>query len=269
MKSLKNHIAVILPLFVLLFCMQLLFSINTVVQNYEKKLTDGYVIMIVSQKSLDENILKSKIASIDSMSEISSKEILDRLKKDISSTNLSLLQVALPKFYSIKLKKLPSQKALDGIKKEFQKIDSITKVETFSQTYSKIYKMFLFVQQLSSVFVVLILIISVLLIFKQMKIWVLEHQERMSIMTLFGAPFWMKSAFLYKLAILDSILSAIFVGLLFYYAPQILNIKLFFESIDVVFPRFDLVADLGFLLGFSVIFSFFIVSFVIAKMRTS
>lgn len=267
MKSLKNHIAVIIPLFILLFAMQFTFSINYVVENYEKKLTEDYSIVIVSQKALEENILKSKISAISSMSEISSKNILDRLKKDISSTNLSLLQVALPKFYSIKLKKLPDEKQLEQIQKEFKKIDSITKVETFAKTHTKMYKMFIFVQKLSYLFSFLILIVSVLLMFKQMKIWILEHQERMSIMTLFGAPFWMKSVFLYRLAIIDSVVSSLLVAGIFWYVPQREDFHNFFKSLDALFYPFNLLQDLGILLGVSIVFSIFIVSLVISKME--
>jgi cell division transport system permease protein len=242
-------------------------SINFVVTNYEKKLTEDYSIVIVSQKALDENVVKSKISQINTMSEISSKKILDRLKRDISSTNLALLQVALPKFYSVKLHKLPDEKELEQIQKEFKKIDSITKIETFAKTHTKMYKMFIFVQKLSYVFSTLILIVSVLLMFKQMRIWLLEHQERMSIMTLFGAPFWMKSIFLYKLAIIDSIISTLIVSGLFWYLPKREDFKDFFASLDVVLYEFDILKDTGVLLGFSICFSIIIVSLVISKMK--
>ncbi len=267
MKSLKNHISVIFPLFILLFSIQFTISVNFVVDNYERKLTEDYSIVIVSQKPLDENVLKSKISNINSLTEISSKSILDRLKRDISSTNLALLQVALPKFYSVKLKKLPDEKELEQIQKEFKKINSITKIETFAKTHTKMYKMFVFVQKLSYVFSALILIISVLLIFKQMRIWLLEHQERMAIMTLFGAPFWMKSVFLYKLAIVDSIISTLMVSGLFWYLPKKEDIRAFFDSLDVVLYNFDLLKDLGLLLVLSISFSIVIVTLVISKMN--
>lgn len=101
--------------------------------------------------------------------------------------------------------------------------------------------------------------------FKQMRIWLLEHKERMDIMTLFGAPFWMKSALLYRLAIVDSFLSTIFVSTLYILLPQNSEVSNFAVSLDIVIPKFDTLRDAGFLFGSSLLFSIFIVSLVIGK----
>jgi cell division transport system permease protein len=67
-----------------------------------------------------------------------------------------------------------------------------------------------------------------MLIIKQMDIWRLQHQRRMYIMGLFGAPFWMQSASLYKAVILDSIIAAILVGIFYKLLPGFTD----FESIS-------------------------------------
>jgi cell division transport system permease protein len=267
MKSLKNHVSVIIPLFVLLFSIQFTFSIKNIVEGYELKLIEEYSIVIVSQKPLEESVIKNKVAGVRSLTPISSKNILDRLKKDLSSQNLALLKVSLPNFYSVKLDRLPSEEELERITKNFKSINSITKVETFVKTHTKVYKMFHFIQVLSYMFAGLILIISVLLIFKQMKIWLLEHQERMSIMALFGAPFWMKSIFLYKLGLIDSFISSLLVSLLFWYVPKRDDFVNFLHSLGVEVYSFEIFKDTLTLLGISVIFSLFIVTLVISKLN--
>ena len=50
-------------------------------------------------------------------------------------------------------------------------------------------------------------IIGFMLIIKQLEVWKLEHNERMYIMELFGAPFWFRGLALFKIAIIDSIIS--------------------------------------------------------------
>lgn len=267
MKSLKNHISVIIPLFVLLFSLQFMFSVKNIVQDYETKLIEEYSIVIVSQKTLDENIVKSKIKGVRSVTPISSQKVLDRLKRDLSSKNLALLKIALPYFYSVKLKRLPSESELDRITNDFKKINSITKIETFAKTHTKMYKMFHFIQTLSYLFAGLILILSVLLVSKQMRIWWYEHQERMAIMSLFGAPFWMKSVFLYKLAFFDSIISALLVSLLFWYLPYQSDMVAFAKGIGINLYQFNMFYDTAILLGVGIVFSLIIVSFVIAKMN--
>jgi len=267
MKSLKNHLSVIVPLFVLLFSLQFTFLTNKIVENYSKKLTQDYSIVVVAPKLLSKEVVKSRVSGIKSIEEISSKKILDRLKGNISSKNISLLKVALPKFYSIKLESFPSVKEIERIKDKLLKSGLVTKVETFSKTHDKIYRMFQALKNTAFVFSVFILIISVLLMFKQMKIWLLEHRERMAIMTLFGAPFWMKSAVLYRLVIIDSFISTFLVGLVFLMFPNIDKINSFSQTMNIAIPQFDILKDSAVLLGVGLVFSLFIVSLVIRKMN--
>lgn len=267
MKSLKNHLSVIFPLFVLLFSLQFSFLSDQIVKDYAKKLTEDYTIVVVAPKVLSQAVIQSRVSGIKSIQEISSKNILDRLKGNISSKNISLLKIALPKFYSIKLQSFPNMTEIERIKQKLLKSGLVSKVETFSKTHDKIYRMFESLKNTAFVFSVFIVIISVLLMFKQMRIWLLEHKERMSIMTLFGAPFWMKSAVLYRLVIADSFISTFLVGIVFAVLPSIDKINEFAKTMDVKIPQFDLIYDSVTLLGISLAFSLFIVSLVLKKMN--
>lgn len=267
MKSLNNHLSVIFPLFVLLFSLQFSFLSNKVVKNYAQKLTNGYSIVVVAPKNISQAVIQSRVKSIRSIEEISSKKILDRLKGKISSKNISLLKIALPKFYSIKLKSFPDIKKIESIKSRLLKSGLVTKVETFSKTHDKIYGMFELLKNTAFIFSVFIVIVSVLLMFKQMKIWLLEHRDRMAIMTLFGAPFWMKSAVLYRLVIIDSLVSTFLVALTFIFAPKLEQINAFAKALDIEIPKYNIFYDSGILLAIALVFTIFIVSLVIRKMN--
>jgi len=267
MKSLNSHLSVIFPLFVLLFSLQFSFLSDKVVKNYAQKLTNDYSIVVVAPKAISQAVIQSRVKNIRSIKEISSKKILDRLKGNISSKNISLLKIALPKFYSIKLTSFPDIKKIESIKNSLLKSGLVTKVETFSKTHDKIYSMFELLKNTAFIFSVFIVIVSVLLMFKQMKIWLLEHRDRMAIMTLFGAPFWMKSAVLYRLVIIDSLVSTFLVALTFIFAPKLEQITTFTKAIDMEIPAYDILYDSGMLLAIALVFSTFIVSLVIKKMN--
>lgn len=267
MKSLKNHLSVIFPLFVLLFSIQFSILTDKIVKNYSYKLTQDYSIVVVASKPLSQEVVKSRVSGIKSVEEISSQVILDRLKDNISSKNISLLKIALPKFYSIKLNSFPNINEIESIKSKLLSTGMVIKVETFSKTHNKIYKMFESLKNISFIFSIFIVFISVLLMFKQMRIWLFEHKERMAIMALFGAPFWMKSAVLYRLVIVDSFISTLLVSVSFIFLPENKVIGSFAKTMDIVVPKFNIINDSGSLLGISLLFSLFIVSLVIRKMN--
>ena len=152
MRSINSHFSIIISVFILLFSFQFTTVVNKVVAEYSQKITNDYSIIVVSSSELKEEVLKKEIPEIHSLSEISSKKILDRLKNDMSSKNLSLLQVALPKFYSLKLEKMPDAKRIEAIKQKLSAQSSITRVETFAKTHEKIFKMFVLLQYMVYVF---------------------------------------------------------------------------------------------------------------------
>lgn len=139
MKSISSHFSIIISIFVLLFSFQFSHVINTVVDDYANKITNDYSIVIVSSAEIKEEELKKQVSEVESISEISSKKILDRLKNDMSSKNLALLQVALPKFYSLKLSTMPNTKKIESIKQKLLGISTITRIETFAKTLSLIH----------------------------------------------------------------------------------------------------------------------------------
>lgn len=265
MKSISSHFSVVLSVFVLLFCFQFASVVNTMVKDYAIKIIDDYAIVVVASSELKEETLKSEIKEVSALSEISSKKILDRLKNDMSSKNLALLQVALPKFYSIKLDSMPDQKRMEVIKQKLMALGNITRIETFAKTHEKIFKMFKILQIMAYIFTCFVTIIGVFLIFKQVRIWIYEHNRRMSIMTLFGASFFMKSAMLYRMTIVDSLIGAILVCAFYAIAPTLSFVQNFASEVDVVLPEFDFLYEGGLLIGSSLLFAIVVVTIVSRK----
>jgi len=141
MRSLKNHLGFILPLIALLFSVQFSLTADKVVRDYERLMGNDYNIVIVSSKELSDAILKPVVSNLSSIEPLSPQKIIDRLSNDISAKNLSILQNALPKFYSLKLSEFPTPQYMDDLKQKLLKFDGITKVETFSKTHDKVFKM--------------------------------------------------------------------------------------------------------------------------------
>ncbi len=268
MKSLKNHISVIIPLFILLFSFQFVVTLERVVENYQERLFNDYSIVITTISEINKEKLKEEIPQIKSIEPISPKNILNEFQGSFSPANLAYLKSSLPKFYSIKLKTPPSKEKLKELKEELKELPVISKVETFEKSYTKIYNILLLAKKLSQVFAVLIFIISVLLIFKQMEIWTLQHQERMYIMGLFGSPFWMKSAVLYKLVFTDSLISAITVSLLYYFLPKTAPFQEEMRSLGIDFNFFRPIDDTSVLILLSIIITVISVTIVILKQKT-
>lgn len=265
MRSINSHFSIIISVFVLLFSFQFTNVIKSIVNDYANKIVNDYAIVVVSSAELKEEDIKKQIPELESLFEISSKKILDRLKNDMSSKNLALLQVALPKFYSLKLESIPNKKRIEAIKQKLLSISSITRIETFAKTHEKMFKMFLLLQAMVYIFAFFVAFVAILLIFKQIRIWTYEHNRRMSIMTLFGASFFMKSAMLYRMTLVDSLLSSIAVCAIYTVAPKVGIVKDFAAELDIMIPEFDLLLEGGILIGSSILFALIAVTIVSRK----
>ena len=217
MRSLKNHISLIIPLFAILFAVEFYLIIDRLIAEYEKKLGNDYSIVLVAKKPLSLPELKVVDPEITSLKEIDPQMVINRLKENGVRVDYKELKNFLPKFYKIYLGVFPSTQKLKELQKKLTKLDGVVRVETFMKTHEKIYKFLLFVKNIAKLFLIIIFVTSVMLVFKQIEVWNLEHQERMYIMALFGAPLWMRNAILVKLSVIDTFLSTLLVYLFYLY----------------------------------------------------
>lgn len=243
MKSIKNHLSLVIALLSILFSMQVFVVADRSIDAYKETLAHKYSVVIVSQKTLqDEDIfdINDMVASVE---ELQPDAVIQRLNSGMSKKNMELLKVTLPKFYKLHLKYYPTPSEVKKLTKDLIQHSSIKKVEDFSHTHDTTYKLLLLFKGVVMVFALCIFVVTTLLIFKELRIWQFKHTERMSIMGLFGAPVWLRSAVLFRLAIVDAIIASVLAYAVFTYialSPWILEQ---FTSIGIEIVIFDSVVD--------------------------
>jgi cell division transport system permease protein len=239
--------------------------VNKILNEYENYLIDDYSVVISSNNPLNKEELIKYKPIIKSIEEIDTTTVLERFKNDMAFSYMENLKESMPKFYTLKLERFPSDTIANSLKNDLLKYPSVTRVEIFAKTYNKIYHILKLLNFIVSVFTVFITIISLLLITKQMRIWTYEHQERIFVMNLFGASFWRKSAVLYKMAITDSVIAAFCTTVIFYIFDKIPIAVSALSQLNIKAPPFNVLAEGGTLFGIALIIS--IVSTTLAMMK--
>ena len=263
MKSFKNHLSLIIALVSILFSIQVFNIVDRSINAYKEKLTKNYSLVIVSQNKLLPKELKAQVPNIADVIELSPEHVIKKLNTKISKNNMELLKATLPRFYKLKLNEYPSPQEIEKIRKELLKIKSITKVESFSSTHDTIYNLLLLFKTVISVLAFAILIVTILLIFKELRIWQFKHNERMSIMSLFGAPTWLRSAVLFRLAIVDALIASAITFVLFSYIASSSWVHEQLQTIGIQIVVFDKVDDSLSALAISVLLSIFLAAFIV------
>jgi len=217
LNSIKSHIALILALISILVSIFLFRLFNNVLHQYQQNILNNYSIIIVS----DKEITYLDIKEIYNIDKIDISKQLNYMKNKFK--NIDLTSIKMPYFYKVKLKMLPSPQKLNEIEETLKSYPYIKRVLTYSSSQTKIYNLLMLLKITSSVFMIIIGVLGFLLIVKQLEVWKLEHNERMYIMELFGAPFWFKGAALFKIALIDSVVALCGTfGIIFYMRNSIM-----------------------------------------------
>ncbi|RAX58639.1 hypothetical protein CCZ01_02325 [Helicobacter monodelphidis] len=230
MKSLKRHIALIVPLIAILFSLESVLSIMRLQSLYEINLSKAYSIIVASSRPLKDEDIALKIPEFKSLNEIDSDMIVQKLKGEVREENIERLKGVLPYYYSITLSYFPNQKRLAQITEQIQQIKDIKRVESFNKAHDRIYRLLLLLKTTIIFFAIPMFLVSLLLMVKQIEVWHFEHRERMEIMTLLGAPNWLRNGLLFRLAIVDSILATfLLTGITIYFGSHGFLLTLFSE----------------------------------------
>jgi len=232
MKLLKSFVSFTFPLVVMLVVFSIYLIINKVVDNYKQNITDDYAIVVIANTPLDEidEIADIKVKSIEP---IDRDKIIKNVQDNLSNTSIDLLKRKLPYFYKIYLDEFPTTTKLQQIRKELKTISNIRKIETFTNNHNKIYSLFLLVQDMVFVLFSVVLLFSILLLSKQIKIWFFEQNDRITIIQLHGGSLLYSSKPILKVIISSAIFSSIFVSLLLYFV--MINISAIVQPEIVVF----------------------------------
>ena len=264
MKSLKDHLMFILPLFSILVGIEFFLVFDRVTNSYEQTLKDNYSILVVSKRPINENRIKQIDSRIDKIKEIKrdkiASEIANSMGNDIKGKNLLK---ALPFFYSIYLNSYLSEEDIEDIKIKLLRYPYIKKVETFGESHNSKYDLFIFIKTLFWIFAGLMSMVSLFLVIKQMEVWQMAHMERMRIMEIFGAPMMLRSGVLFKMGIVDAIISTIITSAIFIYLRHWASnsgINLLEKNQDLLFQSSDFTILLSISLSM-VIVAVFIVAF--------
>jgi len=263
MKSIKNHISLVIALLSILFSIQVFFIVERSIDAYKTNLSSNYSIIAVSQKKLsNENILGiDKL--IKDANELSPDSVIKRLNKNMKSKNRELLKLALPHFYKLSLSYFPSPQEVKALRKNLLNTKGITKVEDFSRNHDATYKLLLLFKSVVMVFAVVVFIVTILLILKELRIWQYKHNERMSIMGLFGAAMWLRSAVLFRLAIVDALIATFIAFIVFTYASSSDWLIGEFENIGIDIVIFNHFQDSLILLGVAIFISILLATLIV------
>jgi len=262
-KSFKNHLSLVIALVSILMTIQIFNIVERSIDAYKDKLTKNYSLVIVSQNKLAEKELQLKMPLIASLVELSADNVIKKLNTKISKGNLELLKVTLPKFYKIKLKSYPTPNEIQNLTKKLLNYKDISKVESFSATHDTIYNLLLLFRTVITVLAFSILVVTLLLIFKEMRIWQFKHNERMSIMSLFGAPTWLRSAVLFRLAIVDALIASFVAFVIFSYIASSSWVSEQLETIGIQVELFNVVHDSLTALLVSIVVSTMLATFIV------
>ena len=265
MRSFRNHISLIIPLFIMFFSFNVLLILDRTVQAYEYSLLEDFNMVIIASKELDLSTISKESKSIGLIKTIDIDKVLNSLNINLDDINTTVLKSSLPIFYQIKLKDFLNDDDVKILKSSLEENPNIIKVEEFKASHDLIHQFLILVETILLVFTGFILIISLLLIIKQISIWVYEHSQRISIMELFGAPFFMKSKILYKLMLIDSIFSALSATALISYLMNHELVVEFYTKLTLEIPPFNTLNDIFTMLGIALLLSLVLVSITIFK----
>jgi len=263
MKSIKNHLSLVIALLSILFSLQVFIIVDRSIDSYKENLATTYSVVVVSNKRLDDKAIIGSNKIISEVSALTPDGVIERLNTGMTKKNMELLKLTLPKFYKIKLTHYPTPKEIESLTKNLLKNRSITKVENFSHNHDTTYKLLLLFKTVISVFSVSMSVVTILLIFKELKIWQFKHNERMSIMGLFGAPTWLRSAVLFRLSIVDALIASALAFGLFAYISSSAWVLEQFNYIGIKIVIFDPLYDFLLLLGVSVFLSIMLASMIV------
>lgn len=263
MKSLKNHFSLIAALFTILFTVQVYQVLDRSISAYEETLRQNYSIVVIANSALEEAALKSRFSLIASVEEISPEKVIKKLEKEMDKTSLGLLRASLPKFYRLGLKHYPQPSEIDILSSQLENMQTIKRVESFEQTHDQIYQLLILYKGVTQIFAFAILIVTLLLIAKEMRIWQFQHEERMNIMALFGAPIMLRSAVLFRLAIIDALMATLLVFASFSFIKSKGWASSYFENIHIEVDVFHYGSDgllhLAIALGLSIILALMLI----------
>ena len=215
MKLLKSFFSFTFTLVIMLFMFSIYLLVTKVVNNYKENITNDYAIVVIANTQLlkIDSLANIKVKDIEALSR---QKIIQSVQDNLSDTSVELLQKKLPYFYKIHLEEFPTSLKLEKIRRDLMSISSIRKIETFSNDHNKLYSLLVLVQNIIFILFAAVLILSILLLSMQIKIWFFEHNERITIIQLHGGSLLYSSIPIIKVILISAFISAILSSIILY-----------------------------------------------------
>ncbi len=213
MKSLKSIISFIIPLLTMLATFTIYIFTNNVVNDYKKKISKDYSIVIVSHTPLiKDNFDYIGDIKVKSIQTLNKANIINNIKSSLSRASLDLLRQKLPHFYKIHLYSFPTSSQLEYVKNQLSKNSNIKSIEIFSKNHNQIYLLLILINNLTMILFIAILIFAVIVLSKQITIWFYEQREKITIMKLHGASILYSASEILKHAIIAAFISFVLIS---------------------------------------------------------
>ncbi len=267
MRSIRHHLSLILPLFAILFCIEYLMVFDRITESHEKSLKESYSIILVADRSAKLSDISHRDTLIERVERIDAENVLRRIKADMNPESVEKIRSIMPLFFSIKLKRYADGERIERLRSELISVPGVRDVHIFEKVHDRLYAMLLFMKISFTVFSVLIGAISLLLLVKQMTIWQFEHRERMQIMSLFGAPVWLRSGVLFRLAVVDALLALLFVVSALLYLVNDPGVVKLLDAVGATPERLFRFDDIAVLAGLSFAIAVFSAGWVVLRFK--
>jgi len=221
MKSFSNFLSFFIPLVLMLIAFSIFLLSSALLKDYKQSISNDYSIFLVTNTPILKNNFKSfsdiKVKKID---ELKRKKIISSMRQSLSGDAITLLKQKLPYFYKLYLERFPTTNELMSIKEDILRNKNIRKIEIFSKNHDQVYELFSLIKKITIVLFVLLAFFAILLLSKQIKIWLYSHAEKISIMKLHGASTIYSAATLIKDALNAAFFACIFACIVLFLISQ-------------------------------------------------
>jgi len=263
MKSLKSHFSLITALFAILITLQLFLSLERVLTAYEARLSDNYGIVVVSDSNLSLSYFEKIDSEIVSAEPLSPAHMLQQLQQYINTKAINLMTLDLPRFYRLRLAHFITPDEAQALGEKLRRERRIVRVETFAQQHDTVFRLLLLFKNVFAVLAAVLFLVTSLLIVKEMRLWQFQHRDRMNIMALFGAPVWLRSAVLFRLAIVDAVIASLLAAAAFMLVVYYGWIEALLALVDLHTALFEPLHDIPLLFGVAFTLSILLASMIV------
>ena len=267
MTTLRQYITPIVPTVAILLSFHIYGYIQALSKQYILSVNQNYSIVVTSTKELSKSKVANVVDNLDTMGKIDTNGSIEQFREILSDKHFSNLAFSIPFFYELKLKIFPTKDELGQIKQDLEKNKEIIKVDTFLKKHSSFATLLVNTRAIVTFFSIIVVILSLMLGLKLIEVWHYEHQERMNIMKLFGASLFERSAVLFKVAVLNAVISTFIVMLFLFYLYNNPTLSAFLADVGFSSMRFDVVQSVIHSLSISIGISFVLLFFVIIRQK--